>query len=64
LAAALTRDTVPSPLLATHTLPRRVTVTALGADPTGMVCTTAWLAGSIRYSLPSALSAAQTEPSP
>ena len=43
---------------------RPVTATALGADPTGICCTTAWLAGSIRHSMPSALSTAHTDPSP
>ena len=51
LAAVLIWDTVPSPLLATHTsLP--VTVTAAGSEPTGIVCTTAWVAGLIRDSGP------------
>ena len=59
----LIRDTVPSPLLVTHTS-GPVTVTALGADPTGICCTTAWVAGSIRDSVPSALFTAHTEPSP
>jgi len=58
----LTRDTVPSPLLVTHAS-GPVTATALGADPTG-ICCTAWVAGSIRASVPSALSTAHTEPSP
>ena len=62
-AAVLTRDTVPSPLLVTHTS-WPVMATALGADPTGICCTTAWVAGSIRHSVPSALSTAQTDPSP
>ena len=35
LAAALIRDTVPSPLLVTHTF-APVTATALGAEPTGI----------------------------
>ncbi len=63
LDAALIRDTVPSPLLATHTF-SPVTATALGAEPTGICWTTAWVAGLIRDSLPSVLSTAQTEPSP
>ena len=62
-AVVLIRDTVPSPLLVTHTS-APVTVTAVGAEPTGMVCTTAWVAGLIRNTVPSALSTAQTEPSP
>ena len=63
-AAALIRDTVPSPLLATHTLPSRVVATAVGAEPTGICWITAWVAGLIRDSVPSVLSTAQTEPSP
>jgi hypothetical protein len=63
-AAALIRDMVPSPLLATHTLPSRVMVTALGAEPTGICWITAWVAGLIRDRLPSVLFTAQTEPSP
>ena len=62
LAVALTRDTDPSPLLATHTS-WPVIATARGAEPTGIGCT-AWVAGSIRDSVPSAPSTAQTEPSP
>ena len=63
LTAALTRVTVPSPLLATHTS-WRVIATAVGAAPTGICATTAWVAGSIRHSVPSALSTAHTDPSP
>jgi hypothetical protein len=62
-SAALTRDTVPSPLLVTHTS-WPVMATAVGEDPTGICCTTAWVAGSIRHSVPSALSTAHTDPSP
>src|SRR6185437_5209730 len=58
----LTRDTVPSPLLVTHAS-GPVTATALGADPTG-ICCTAWVAGSIRASAPSALPTAHTDPAP
>jgi hypothetical protein len=63
LAAALLCDTVPLPLLATHTS-LSVTVTAVGAEPTGMVCTTARVAGLMRTSVPSVLSTAHSEPSP
>jgi hypothetical protein len=62
LVLALIRDTVPSPVLATQTL-SGVTVTALGAEPTG-ICCMARVAGSIRDSVPSVLLTAQTEPSP
>jgi hypothetical protein len=40
-----------------------VIATALGADPTGICCCTAWVAGSIRASAPP-LPTAQTDPSP
>jgi hypothetical protein len=60
----LIRDTAPSPLLATHTLPPRVTVTALGSAPTGIRWITAWVTGLICDTAPAALSRAQTEPLP
>src|SRR6185503_7258962 len=62
-AAALIRDTVPSPLLATHTSPP-VTVRAAGSVPTGICCTTAWVTGLIRDTVPSVRPTAQTEPAP
>src|SRR6185503_3484488 len=62
-AAALIRDTVPSPLLATHTSPP-VTVRAAGSVPTGICCTTAWVTGLIRDTVPAVRPTAQTEPAP
>jgi hypothetical protein len=50
-AAALIWDTVPSPLLATHTS-SPVTVTALGAEPTWIGAMMAWVAGLIRARVP------------
>ena len=41
-----------------------VTVTAAGLTRTGICCTTAWVAGSIRDTVPPVPFTAQTEPSP
>ena len=53
-------NTVPSPLLVTHTSPP-VTVTAAGLTPTAICPTTAWVAGSIRDTVPPVRFTAQTE---
>ena len=58
----LTRDTVPSPLLATRIDPFGATVTATGSRPTG-ICATEWVLGSILDRVPAAALATQIAPS-
>jgi hypothetical protein len=59
----LIRVTVPSPLLATHTDPAP-NATAVGERPTGIVCVTDSVPGSILTSLSSSESTTHTAPSP
>ena len=57
------RDTVPSRLFATQTLPKP-TAMSVGERPTGIVVVTEFVAGSIRTTAPASRSATHTAPAP